>query len=59
MPMPYLACTFGHGGHGRTKRWPDARAQRDGFAISWETDLAEYILLMHDDALDDEKAWEP
>jgi hypothetical protein len=35
------------------------QTQPDCFAISWETDMAEYILLMHNDALDDEKAWEP
>jgi hypothetical protein len=35
------------------------RAHRDCFAISEETDMPEYILLMHDDAIGDEKAWAP
>jgi hypothetical protein len=36
-----------------------SHAYRNCFAILQETDMAEYILLMHNDALDDEKAWEP
>jgi hypothetical protein len=43
--------------------WAQARASERNSdrlysAIYWVTDMAEYIFLMHDDALDDEKAWE-